>query len=167
MFAICAVLILGSAVAIRTLWQADDASAPAAAEPEPDTAGDVVLPEEPEISDARYPTVLSNGQSFGLRGKILCRYLLTEVRGTVANRVTGEVIFDVPVYPNATYYAVGNPTDETINDSLVFDSPECSNSYLNYKLTVKYKKDGEYRTKVLLDQNFKVGTPVGDPPDDA
>ena len=67
MFAICAVLILGSAVAIRMLWQADDASAPAAALPEPQAAEIAALPEEPEISDAKYPTVLSNGQSFGLR----------------------------------------------------------------------------------------------------
>ena len=65
--AICAVLILGSAVAIRMLWQADDASAPAETEPEPEAAENTALPEEPEISDARYPTVLSNGQSFGLR----------------------------------------------------------------------------------------------------
>ncbi len=122
------------------------------------------LPEEPMISEETAPTVLSNDQSFGLRGNIVCKYNLTEVRGTVTNRVTGATIFDVPVYPNATSYSIGKPTSETINDQLVFNSPECSNSWLNYKVTVKYDKNGEICTKVLIDQNFKVGTPLVEEP---
>ena len=123
-------------------------------------------PEEPAISGETFPTILSNGQLFGLRGTIVCRYPLTEVRGTVTNRVTGEVLFDVPVHPNATSYKVGDPTSETINDSLEFNSPACSNSWLNYRLTAQYQKDGETFTQILIDQNFKVGSPLTDPPEE-
>ena len=49
-------------------------------------------PEEPEISGETWPTALSNGQFFGLRGIIVCRYPLTEIQETVTNRVTKEVI---------------------------------------------------------------------------
>ncbi len=123
------------------------------------------LPEEPEITDARYPSVLSNGQFFGLRGIIRCRYPMTEIRAVVTNRVTGEVIFNIAVAPEATVYAIGDPVTETINDSLVFNSPECANSWLNYRVTVQYEKDGKAESKVVLDQNFKVGTPLTECPD--
>ena len=129
-------------------------------------AREQAYPEQPAISGETFPTVLSNGQFFGLRGTIVCRYPLTEVRGTVTNRVTGEVLFDVPVHPNATSYKVGDPTSETINDSLEFNSPACSNSWLNYRLTAQYQKDGETFTQILIDQNFKVGSPLTDPPEE-
>ncbi len=123
------------------------------------------LPEEPEISGETYPTVLSNDQSFGLRGKILCKYPMSEIRGIVTNRVTGERIFDVAVQPHDTIYYIGNPVSETINDQLVFNSPECSNSWLNYSVVVQYEKEGETLKKVVLDRNFKVGTPREEEPD--
>ena len=129
-------------------------------------AREAVLPEEPEISGETYPTTLSNGQSFGLRGNIICRYPMTRIRGMVTNRVTGETVFDISVTPNATSYSIGNPTSETINDRLEFNNPRCSNSYLNYQLSVEYEKDGETCNKVLLDQDFKVGTPPGEAPEE-
>ncbi len=122
------------------------------------------LPEEPEISGETYPTVLSNGKAFGLRGSILCRYTITEIRAMVTNRVTGETIFNTAVQPFSNSYAIGNPTSEIINDSLEFNNPKCSNSWLNYKVTVKYSKDGETYEKTVLDKNFKVGTPLAEEP---
>ncbi len=128
-------------------------------------AREAALPEGPEISGETYPTTLSNGQSFGLRGNIICRYPMTRIRGMVTNRITGETVFDISVTPNATSYSIGNPTSETINDRLEFNNPRCSNSYLNYQLSVEYEKDGKTCTKVLLDQDFKVGTPPGEAPE--
>ena len=128
-------------------------------------AGTEALPEEPQISGETYPVALSNGQFFGLRGTIVCRYPMTRITGTVTNRVTGETIFDISVAPHSTSYAIGNPTSETINDRLEFNSPRCSNSYLNYALTVEYEKDGQTLSKVVLDKNFKVGSPEGEDPD--
>ena len=139
---------------------------PAEAVPTAEASRESWYPEEPEISGETYPTELSNGQFFGLRGTIVCRYPLTEIRGTVTNRVTGEVLFDVPVYPNATSYKIGDPTSETINDRLEFNNPACSNSWLNYRLTALYQKDGETLIKVLIDRNFKVGTPMTDEPEE-
>lgn len=123
------------------------------------------LPEEPVITEATYPTVLSNGQSFGLRGTVSCRYPMTEIRGMVINRVTGAVIFDVSVNPNDCVYRIGNPVSEPINEGLVFNSPECANSWLRYRLTAQCDVDGEIRSFVLLDQQFQVGKPVTEPPE--
>jgi hypothetical protein len=125
------------------------------------------LPEEPVITGATYPTTLSNGQSFGLRGTVSCRYPITEIRAKVTNRVTKAVIFNVAVTPNANTYAIGNPTSEPINDKLAFNSSKCYDSYLNYSLTVTYTKDGASLSKVVLDKNFKVGSPAGSIPVDS
>jgi len=122
------------------------------------------LPEEPEITGATWPTALQNGQFFGLRGNISCRYPLTEVRGTVIRAGTGEILFDAHASPNSNFYSIGQPTSEVINETLAFDSPRCSNSYLIYQLTVQYQKDGEILTALLIDEPFTVGTPPGDPP---
>ena len=115
-----------------------------------------------DLSYGCHPEV---GLSRLLRGTIVCRYPLTEVRGTVTNRVTREVIFDVPVYPKATSYKIGDPVSEEINDRLAFNNPACSNSWLNYRLTAAYQKDGESFTKILIDRNFKVGTPPDEEPE--
>lgn len=123
------------------------------------------LPEEPVITGATWPTVLSNGQSFGLRGTVSCKYPILEIRATVTNRVTDAVIFDVAVSPNECVYRIGSPVSEPINEGLVFNSPECANSWLNYKLTASYDREGVISSKVLLDQNFRVGKPVMESPD--
>ena len=122
------------------------------------------LPEEPEISGETYPTVLSNGKAFGLRGSILCRYTITEIRATVTNRVTGEILFNTAVQPFSNSYAIGNPTSEIINDSLEFNNPKCSNSWLKYKVTVRYSKEGNTYEKTVLDRNLKVGMPPEEEP---
>ncbi len=148
---ICVILVIGGILAFVLLPKQGG---------DPPADRESAWPEEPVISGATWPTALRNDQSFGLRGRIVCRYPMTEIRGTVTNRVTGEVLFDVPVNPNSTSYKIGDPTSEIINDSLVFNSPACSNSWLNYRLTAQYERDGETRTAVLIDQNFKVGTPA-------
>ena len=122
--------------------------------------------EEPGISGETYPTALSNGQSFGLRGTIICQYPMTEIRGTILNLVTGEKLFDVYVpLAGTTSYTIGIASGETINDHLDFSSDRCCNSYLNYQLTVQYEKDGETLSKVVLNRDFTVGSPLYDPPD--
>ena len=124
------------------------------------------LPEEPTITGATYPTTLSNGSSFGLRGTITCKYTINEICATVTNRVTKANIFNVSVTPNSTSYSIGSPSSETINSKLAFNSSSCNNSYLNYKLTVRYTRNGSSYSKVVLDQNFTVGTPAGGIPVD-
>ena len=123
------------------------------------------LPELPSITGETYPASLSNGQSFGLRGTISCRYPITEIRAAVVNLVTGETLYDVSVSPDATAYAIGSASGEPINDRLDFSSPRCSNSYLNYRLTVQYTRDGESCSKVVLDRDFTVGSPLTEPPE--
>jgi len=124
------------------------------------------LPEKPAVIGAKYPVYLSNDQFFGLRGTVACKYRLLEVRARVTNRVTGEVLFNVAVRPNDTVYRIGNPTDEPINDGLVFNSPECANSYLNYSLTVTVDQEGQQKTQCILSQNFTVGNPQGEEPEE-
>lgn len=118
------------------------------------------LLEGPVITGATYPTFLSNNQFFGLRGTVSCKYLITKIQATVTNRVTLETIFDISVYPDAYTYVIGRPVTETINDSLVFNSPECANSYLNYTLTVFYEKGGETLSESVLSRDFQVGMPL-------
>ena len=122
------------------------------------------LPEEPVIIGATYPVYLSNDQHFGLRGTVACKYRMTEIRAKVINRVTQETIFDVAVQPDANTYLIGKPTSETINDQLVFNSPECANSWLNYSLTVTYEKEGNAFVKEILSKDFKVGSPLTEEP---
>ncbi len=124
------------------------------------------LPEEPTITGATYPTKLNNGSSFGLRGTITCKYTINEICATVTNRVTKASIFNVSVTPNSTAYSIGSPTSEIINSKLAFNSSSCYNSYLNYKLTVRYTRNGSSYSKVVLDQNFTVGTPASGIPVD-
>ena len=123
-----------------------------------------MLPEEPVISGETYPVSMNNGQSFGLRGTIICRYPITNIQGTVVNLTTGEILYDVSVTPNTTFYTIGSSGGETINDRLDFSSPRCSNSYLNYRLTVQYEKDGVNCTRIILNRDFQVGSPLGEPP---
>ena len=117
------------------------------------------LPEEPQISGATYPKDLSNGQSFGLRGTISCKYTLTEIRAIVVNRSTGNEIFNKAVTPNKTSYSIGNPTSEPINSTLKFGDSRLNNSYCNYSVYAKYTKNGATVTKQVIDYNFTVGNP--------
>lgn len=117
------------------------------------------LPEEPQISGATYPKDLSNGQSFGLRGTISCKYTMTEIRAIVTNRSTGVEVFNVPVTLNSTSYSIGNPTSETINSQLKFGDSRLNNSYCNYSIYVKYTKDGTTCSAQVMDYNFTVGSP--------
>ena len=120
-----------------------------------DTIG---LPEIPKISaDATAPTSLSNGSSFWLKGTISCKYTMTEVRGRIYNCTTGNKIFDIPVTPNSTSYALGT-TGEKINDGLIFGDSRLNNSWCRYELIVTYNKNGTSYIRRLFDRYFTVGS---------
>ena len=123
------------------------------------TAGEVVLPEVPEMTDGTAPKEISNGSSFTLKGTIYCKYNITEVRGIIYNCSTGTKVFDVAVNPNKTSYTLGT-SGETINSSLGFGDSRLNNSWCRYELKVTYNKNGTTCIKRLYDRYFKVGSPA-------
>ena len=115
-----------------------------------------LLPESPEISGATWPTSLSYGSSFGLRGNILCRYTMTSINATVTDTVSGERKFDVTVTPNSTSYSIG---PEDINNKILFNKLP-NNRYYRYTIRVTCNRSGSLYTTVVLDKEFKVGSPA-------
>lgn len=98
------------------------------------------------IIGATKPNTIREGDFFGLDGKIVSDYPITEVYGCIQTK-DGEVVQDITVYPNTTEYSLNG----AIDNSLIF----------NYLSKGRYKyiiiaTNSLGIQKTLIDKSFTV-----------